>query len=208
MFERIINPLLRVFHSKVDEDIHNGASTTTIFADNLIWAFYHSIWVLPIYTMCFFCSMFWYQDIADHTYQIINGKPKKQDLNKGTLQLIYGIVIWLFIFLEMKLFTEIAPFLLDIIERFVLTITSLTSNSNLATILINQSISISIRFIFYVSKLLGYFLMSILYGWYSFDYYWASENKEPDERYSIIEKNWSYFLGKFIYIFLYFYTYI
>ena len=37
--------------------------------EHLMYCFYHGLWILPIWVLCYVCSAMWYQDIADNTYK-------------------------------------------------------------------------------------------------------------------------------------------
>ena len=39
--------------------------------EHLIYCFYHGLWILPIWILCYVCSILWYQDIADNTFKHI-----------------------------------------------------------------------------------------------------------------------------------------
>eukprot|EP01041_Mallomonas_annulata_P009687 gene9687-20139_t len=143
LFERIINPSVKFIQGKLIDDMESDVHslTATKIVDHTIWAFYHSLWVVPVLMLCYFCSTVWYQEIADHTYNLNNPKQKKSTLGTGLIEIIYGTLVC------------------------------------------------------YISKAIGFFLMSILYGWYGFDYEWSAECVEVDARYRIIESHWPYFFG-------------
>ena len=149
--------------------------------------FYHVVWILPIWIMCYFVSVRWCQDIANLSYEYTTRKrPKQSPMTEAA----YGLIVWLFVFLEVQLLSNIIPYLLNYLVIFL----NNASESSSYHIIYNPMLVI-IFFVTFSSKVLGFTLGCIMYGWYGFDHYWIADGKGPDARFQLIEKRWVYLLG-------------
>ena len=129
----------------------------------------------------------------------------------------YATVAWLCLFVQLQLLNVVIPMLLRQLHSFLsvtiadaqviamattssgftpITNTTLTSKlvdiglpyfKSLVLLLVSQSITLT--------HVLGWVLMSVMYGWYAFDAHWITINVDPDTRFKILEKHWAYFLG-------------
>lgn len=182
IFYRIISPLF-----------NNEESTASI----IIWAYWHLFWIIPIFILCYLCSTVFIQSIAERTFGILNVKPR-MNKKEQIIQFIYSFLVWLIVFLELKFFSYLLPMFLRLAFQYLIMTLSIVSNDrdinimhHFAKNILELLISIAIVF----SHLTGYLLMSVLYGWYSFDSYWSAEGLTADEKFNLVEKYWPYYAG-------------
>jgi hypothetical protein len=180
-------------------------------SDQFVWVMYQSLWLLPICGLCYGCSMAWYQDLADSTYRYLQGMPKSASLTKSVGNALYGTLVWASAFLQVKILTLIIPIVCDklasIVDVFFLGLNvslnlPVTAGTDSAVSLISSivlgikhSILLWVHVASFASKLAGLALLCLMYGWYGFDPKWIAAGLDPDERFSILEKHWAYFMG-------------
>ena len=203
--EAILPGLAHLRSSIVPEDILLSNSSSQEQA-NITRVMFYSFFVTPIYLICFSCSAVWYQSLADNMYKA-KKDVKSTPLVKAVVDSTYATVAWLALFIQVQLLSTIVPMFLS---YFLSLLTSRTLFAEMIALLEFNHLYFStgvlkglLRFssIFILStcillfRLLGLFLMSVLYGWYGFDPHWIATNVNPDYRFGIIEKHWAYFLG-------------
>jgi len=138
LYNRAIEPLLVYMKQKFDPDVMNEQTLNDedTSSDQALWILYQFLWLLPICLLCYGCSMAWYQDLADNTYKYLRGVPKSASLTKSVGNALYGTLVWASAFLQVKLLTGLAPYVLSQIkhgtELFFLG-ASMASNESAAT---------------------------------------------------------------------------
>lgn len=200
-YSRGVDPLMNymklVFYP--DAIVENSAS----------WILYQSLWLLPVCLLCYACSMAWYQDLADNTFRYLQRVPKSTSLTRSVGHVLYGTLVWISAFMQVKILTLFMPVLCSqmaaAFELFFVGLISVTkANSN--TLILSSLFELAVNCVKYIfllllrlvslsSYTLGLALLSVMYGWYGFDPKWISAGLDPDERFSILEKHWAYFMG-------------
>merc|ERR1711916_94044 len=129
---------------------------------------------LPIWILCYVCSILWYQDIADNTFKHIKGQPRTGDIKSTIISSLYSFLVWLFAFLELQLVSLLLPSFCD---KF----------SFMVSKLVSPHLSAPIFLLTWGLKVVGFIMASIFYGWYGFDATWLCEGYTPDDRYRLVE---------------------
>lgn len=57
----------------------------------LAWLLFHSVWVLPIFLLCYGCSITWYQELADEVFRYVR-------YNVAVLSIFLLCILQFFIF--------------------------------------------------------------------------------------------------------------
>lgn len=177
MYERGIKPGLLMLNSSLipPERTQRTDQDIVLFA---AYTVYHILWIVPVYGLCYACSVSWYKDLSTSLLT----KPAKQ-LKNAVQDSIYSNLVWLFIWIQGQLFYNIIPICLNSIPT--------GSNTGLSSIILSQTITVTS----FISKSMGFLLNCALYGWYSFDPRWMSEGYEGDLRFSQVENYILYFIG-------------
>ena len=199
LFNKGLNPALRYIKSSLmPEEI----SADHVFSDEITWSIYSSFWLLPICALCYGCSIMWYQELADKTFEYLKQVPKKSStVEKSIGNALYGTLVWFFVFFQVQLLTLLSPFIFNqlacALEVFFLGLTNVELFRVAQPLLsvLQQSILSIVYACSYLIQGIGLFIMCMLYGWYGFDYKWMANGVSPDERFSIMEKHWAYFVG-------------
>jgi hypothetical protein len=199
LFHRFIVPFTRYLKKEV---VHDLPSSVSSIADISVWSFYHILWILPIWVICYLCSLNWYQSIALNSYNLhhgINKKGNAPDVQQTVSNTVYATSVWGFAYCQVLIFDKLMPLLLsNIIVMIKFVLVSLDLSSIPAT-LFKGAIEVSILPPLYIllrsSQLTGGVLMSIMYGWYGFDMIWGVSNISLSSRYANVESRWLYFLG-------------
>lgn len=212
LFHKGIVPFLDTVNDKV-LDLQDSLQY-----QSLLYMIYQSLWLLPICVLCYACSLAWYQELADCIEKYNNpAGTKKPAGSEGITSLqyaIYGFLTWLFAFGQMKLLVSIIPgmiatcwYVLDELFRVtgdgknpIVNVTGSNSADIALTVfslkgLIRQSLYFILHLIKHSSTFIGMIMMAMLYAWYSFDPRWISMGRSPNDRFSILEKYFAYFLG-------------
>jgi len=199
LYQKAIHPLLNIINNKL-----NSKDELQQIDDNVqsVWILYQSLWLLPMCLLCYGCSMLWYQDLADSTFKYLKGIPKATTLSKSVGHALYGTLVWLCAFIQVKLLTIMCPVVCSYLENAVslffigvqATIT-LTTASKMVVVTIEQLVVVSLRMVAQLSKLAGLTLLCLMYGWYAFDPKWIAEGLDPDSRFCLLERYWAYFVG-------------
>lgn len=199
LYQKAILPLLTIIDNKLTskEDLEQ-------IDDNIqsVWILYQSLWLLPMCILCYGCSMLWYQDLADSTFKYLKGIPKATTLSKSVGHALYGTLVWLCAFIQVKLLTIMCPLVCSNLESavglFFIGVQAtipLTTASKMVVAAIEQMVALSLRMIAHFSKLAGLTLLCLMYGWYAFDPKWIAEGLDPDSRFCLLERHWAYFVG-------------
>lgn len=171
------------------------------YNDKLVWVLYQSLWLLPICGLCYGCSMAWYQDLADSTFRYLKGVPKSTPLTKSVGNALYGTLVWLSAFVQVKLLVALAPMAFAqvevAVELFFLGLTSASGSATSSQVVLGMKHGILswLRLASFGTRLVGLALMCLMYGWYGFDPKWIASGLDPDERFGILERHWAYFIG-------------
>lgn len=82
--------------------IQHTEAHVTDSVEHLIYCFYHGLWIIPIWALCYMCSIMWYQDIADNTFKHI--KPVSESyLSVDSYFLIkIRFFVYIYIFLILR----------------------------------------------------------------------------------------------------------
>eukprot|EP01038_Epipyxis_sp_PR26KG_P007875 gene7875-10690_t len=208
VFHRGINPIFDLINSPPQDEVL--ASITTAAIDQLdgtsqsssvkmLWILYQSFWLYPICILCYVCSMFWYQDLADLVHKHLMRDPNKTPLAKSVGGAMYGTLVWLFLFIQVQLLTVASPILfnhaISILDIFFRGLQADDVNSYVINAVGKYGGLYILQFFALVTQLFGLTMMSLLYGWYGFDPEWISSGMGPDQRFRILEKHWAYFVG-------------
>ena len=200
-------PSSLLFDDNNNKNIDKNDDSALLLVDHLFSMIYHAIWVLPVYILCYTCSTAWYQDLADQVYRHVKGVPPPSATLQKVGYGLYSTLVWLCLFVQVQLLVNVTPLLAnEIVSWFVWLLAlppwaweqqSFSSSSFSTTMLhIIQFLCTSpVLSISYVAQGVGYVLMSTLYGWYGFDPHWIAAGIDPDQRFTMIEKRWVYFLG-------------
>ena len=214
LFHKAITPGLTYITGSVGADEQHKAIS------DIVGALFYALFVVPIYLLCYSTSMVGYQTLADEMYQSM--KKDKSDTSiprlKGLVDGTYATVAWLCLFVQLQLLNTVIPMLLRHLHSFLsvtiadVQVVAMATTSSALTpapsatltsklveiglpyfksfilLLVSQSITLT--------HVLGWVLMSVMYGWYAFDAHWITINVDPDTRFKILEKHWAYFLGK------------
>ena len=209
--EAIVPGLARLRNSIVVDDlIDNGGNSTILEQSGITRILFYSFIVIPVYIMCYSCSVIWYQSLADSMHKA-NKKEKSPPLVKAVVDGTYATVAWLCLFIQVQLLTSLTPMILsNCLSTFsansVYADTRVMFDSNARYLAWQWYLSVSFPILrsclvillsncIRLSQLFGLCLLSVLYGWYGFDPHWIANNIDPDARFAIIEKHWGYFLG-------------
>lgn len=173
---------------------------------------YHSLWVVPIYTLLYLSSLAWYQQLAELAYRHMYGEPKKTKLKAALKQTIYSLLVWAVLYGAVQGIGVVFPLLLDRVDVVLQALVTKETSSFLSAesmdimnALLNvkspaETIIITfgvcplrlVKGICYIFGLLG---SSFLYGWYGFDYHWLFEGLDMDSRCDRLERHWIYHIG-------------
>ena len=69
IYHKGIIPTVDFISSRVPVIDNNDPTTNTVLS-HLIYLTYHTLWVIPIYIICYTSSIAWYQELADHVYKV------------------------------------------------------------------------------------------------------------------------------------------
>jgi len=200
-YEKGVGPLLGYINTNV---VNSGEIGQDSYNDQLLRVLYQSLWLLPICGLCYALSTIWYQDLADSTFRYLKGVPKTTPLTKSVGHALYGTLVWVSAFVQVKLLAAVAPLvfaqLSAAVEMFFLGLSSSTGGdaSSLTTsILMGLKAGLLhwIRLASFGSRFLGLAFLCLMYGWYGFDPKWIASGMDPDERFGILERHWAYFMG-------------
>ncbi len=190
IFEKGVLPAVALFGEKVLDGKEQLKNNST-FTNHIIYSFYHGLWVIPIWVICYLSSSVWYQQIANEIYKFKSRTGKTPDITKAVANATYALLVWLFAFIEIQLFTNILPLLFNQLNSLV---SSYYTNFHHFSIVFRIFLMI-IQNISHLFSAFGFVLLCIVYGWYGFDYHWISDGTEPDKRFKIVEDHWLYFFG-------------
>jgi len=195
-YNRGLGPLLHYMKTNIGDEV-----PAVSYADQLGWVIYQGLWLLPICGLCYGCSTAWYQDLADSTYRYLKGVPKSTPLTKSVGQALYGTLVWLCAFIQVKLLAMVVPMFssqmstaVDLLFLGWTTQAQSASITNVAVFLQHMLLS-WIYGISFMSRCAGLAFLCIMYGWYGFEPKWIASGLDPDARFAILEKHWAYFLG-------------
>jgi hypothetical protein len=199
LYQKAILPLLTIINNKL-----TSKDELLQIDDNVksVWILYQSLWLLPMCILCYGCSMLWYQDLADSTFKYLKGIPKATTLSKSVGHALYGTLVWLCAFIQVKLLTIMCPLVCFHLESamslFFIGVQAtipLTTASKMVVAAIEQMVALSLRMVAHIAKLAGLTLLCLMYGWYAFDPKWIAEGLDPDSRFCLLERYWAYFVG-------------
>jgi hypothetical protein len=178
-----------------------------------VWSFYHLLWLLPIWGLCYVVSLGCYQSIADEVHRLQqkellhNQRESRSSKSSATADAppvgvkrsisgsVYAVLVWLLMFMQMRVFDLMLPVLLSQSALFVDTaLNSLSLPSaalQLATLAFVKPLILASQ----GCRLFGLVLGSIVYGWYGFDLCWIAKGQDPERRFRSVEDNWMYFCG-------------
>jgi hypothetical protein len=205
LFHYFIEPVSQL----LTPDSSTGGSSMTSMS---VWSFYHLLWVLPIWSLCYVVSLGCYQSIADEVFRLQQqqrrrrggaaaGSPLPVDVKRSISGTVYSAFVWVFMFLLLRLFDLLLPALLDHTSRLLLDHTaagalseeplSLSPSLSLSSLLLGLPLRLSSL----LSRGFGLVLGGVVYGWYGFDMAWIAGGWEPEQRFRAVEEHWAYFLG-------------
>jgi hypothetical protein len=177
MYERGIKPGIQQINSSWMQPSENEGELVLFAA----YTVYHLLWILPIYILCYACSLTWFKDLSKCLV-----KTSKQTSSSAAVSVqdsIYSFLIWFFIWIQVQILYAWLP-------SFLSNFTVQNPNGVIASLLSSILTSISLT-----SFAIGLCLNCILYGWYAFDHRWIGEGCDTDTRVSQLENNCLYFIG-------------
>ena len=144
--------------------------------DSIAWFLFKALWLLPVCLICYGCSTVWYQELADCTYKYLKGNQKSSP-SKDAAYVIYGTLIWLFLYLQVQVLTAITPVvcgnLQPYTDLFFSRVEESYNNSYPLFTWISSLLRLlslhAVKLLSFILQFYGYLLMSLLYGWYAFD---------------------------------------
>ena len=154
---------------------------------------YTSCWLIPVWGLCYFLSLQWYQDIA--LEMSCKGSPSRPP--SATDQMIkecYVLIAWLILYIFIQIVLLIIPGLSLIAVR-VLEAVSYYFNEHKLVEPIIICLKVVVTTIYYASYVVGYMAQATCYGWYGFDYHWACAGDHYVTRFERVENHWPYFMG-------------
>lgn len=177
-----------------------------------IWSFYHSLWIFPIWIICYVTSLGWCQSIAYNSYLLQQNSSNlstssPNQLKQNFIQSIYTTLVWFLTYLQAVFFYKLFPLILNSFISFLQYSVFSSLPSLIPTILL-----FPFRVVSLLSFVLGFVMTSILYGWYPYDMIWLSNlssTPSPSSTYSSspaihtsllqyynrVELYWIYFFG-------------
>lgn len=189
LFHKGINPLINYIKSSDSDDIIENNSSALF--DFSVYSFYHVLWILPMWILCYSVSTVWYQEIANLTYRLSKGSPHQTSPKSDVANIIYGVIVWICVLSQTLIIDVVIPSILAGVSEFIERNFPLLFGS----IVTKLFFLYPLRSIRYICKFTGASLMSITYGWYGFDLLWISDGMDPDQKFAIVETYWLYFLG-------------
>lgn len=166
LFDTVISPAFNQFLALVTADASKYVKISTSLN-----AIYHLLWVIPIYLLCYACSISWYQELSTHIFHHL--KPNLKKNIESSSNSIYAFIVWFVTYLKLQLIGGMLPSI----------ISTLFPNSLFFKICRISCIAF------------GILLQSILYAYYSFDALWIACGDEPDSRFNRIEETWIYYFA-------------
>lgn len=196
--------LYRYFIEPVSQ-LMKGSDGDNTFANISVWSFYHLLWMVPIWGLCYVVSLGCYQSIADEVYGLqlrecrqgkrTEGGGAAVDVKRTISGTVYAAIVWLLMFLQIRAFDIVLPALLNQASRVVfVALDALTlppTALHLSLILFVQPLTLAAK----GSRLFGLILGAIVYGWYGFDMDWIARGHDPERRFRAVEEHWVYFCG-------------
>lgn len=180
---------------------NNNITTSLYITECILWLVYRILWLYPIYTLSFILSTIWYQDIATHSYNLVNNNTSsnhknnnattkhKHDNNVSFEQWLHSMAsecykqcIYFIYFIQCELLG-----LLPSIVKYVYSKYVNTSDNNDKHLYYN--------IILYMSYLLYIIHLSCYYALYSYDYKWSMSKLSLLNRLGNFELYWLYYVG-------------
>ena len=188
MFEKVIKPIISSTRSAFvasNDLLLNGHTENQ--RDIVLSALFYSLFIVPIYILCYVTSMAGYQTIADELYQnktelaVSSSNVPIADMKTDTNTAIpntivdgtYATVAWVFLFLQLKLLTSLMPLLFAQLIKMLDWLIVLQIHDSLSTSFALKSfmlLSLNVGKI--LCECLGMVLMTAMYSWYCFDFWW------------------------------------
>jgi len=160
--------------------------------DFSLFALYYIWWVVPIFIFCYISSMSMYQDLGDAMYLHVK-KLEQRVIKKDPAESLFGLLVWIFMFVQMQLLTNLVPFLTPLL---ISSSESLLNASSTSCVPVLASVAHTLILTASVAlQGLGVLMMSLLYGWYGFDPQWIAVGLNPVKRFQILEARWPYYIG-------------
>jgi hypothetical protein len=192
IYDRAVLPALEVLRDSaaapLNEDALPATGSIDIFAatERVLGVLYSAFWLFPIWGICFALSTQWYMDIATEVYTYKTGQKYSSKTNSASqssnkaraLGEVYGLVVWAVLFLGVQVLKAAIPAVLHALaDIFPAAATPL------------------LRGIATASWLFALSIVSVLYGWYAFDYHWMCRGDSCDRRFDLVEAHWAYLMG-------------
>mmetsp|Transcript_7124 Transcript_7124/g.11947 ORF Transcript_7124/g.11947 Transcript_7124/m.11947 type:complete len:341 (-) Transcript_7124:2718-3740(-) len=199
--------LYRYFIEPVSQLMRGSDEDSSSLANISVWSFYHLLWMVPIWGLCYVVSLGCYQSIADEVHGLQlrerrQGKRSEGGVTTGPVDVkrtisgtVYAAIVWLLMFLQIRVFDIALPALLNQAARVVFAaldaLTLPPTALRLSLILFVQPLTLVAQ----GSRLFGFILGAIVYGWYGFDMDWIARGHDPEQRFRAVEEHWVYFCG-------------
>lgn len=175
-----------------------------------VWSFYHLLWVVPVWGLCYVVSLGCYQTISDDVFRIqvdnerknVNGTScllretsNNSDVKRTISGTIYATIVWAYIFAQMRVIDSIFPFILSHTAQLIdIGVNFAVSSPSLAS-LSSYVVTYPLMFTSAMMRVFGLLFAGVVYGWYGFDMVWISGGLQPSQRFRLVEENWAYFCG-------------
>ena len=198
LFHKAVKPLTSFLKDEIAESDVDESPVFSSIADLSVWSFYHVLWIVPVWLLCYACSYGWYQSIALHSYQMQHGVPKDIGVQKSVTTSVYATAVWAVAFLQIIVFDKLIPLMISTtmhVIALVLKTMDAPLGMDLFSAIIGTTVMYPLNLLGMASHACGIILMGLMYGWYGFDMIWISDGLDLTQRYAILEKNWLYFVG-------------
>jgi len=123
--------LYRYFIEPVSQLMRGSDEDSSSLANISVWSFYHLLWMVPIWGLCYVVSLGCYQSIADEVHGLQlrerrQGKRSEGGVTTGPVDVkrtisgtVYAAIVWLLMFLQIRVFDIALPALLNQAARVV-----------------------------------------------------------------------------------------
>ena len=123
--------------------------------------------------LCYICSVFWYQDVADLAYRHHRRIKNEVSLTKSLSNTVYSTLVWFMAYSQTVILSKIVPIVLGYYLDYII------------EPLFHRTVAFSffarsfVELLSASSQILGLLMTACMYGWYAFDSTWYACNTIP-----------------------------
>ena len=123
--------------------------------------------------LCYICSVFWYQDVADLAYRHHRRIKNEVSLTKSLSNTVYSTLVWFMAYSQTVILSKIVPIVLGYYLDYII------------EPLFHRTVAFSffarsfVELLSASSQILGLLMTACMYGWYAFDPTWYACNTTP-----------------------------